>query len=150
MKPTSGSIVSGTFVSFGNENWKRWINEAKNRNTSVSANVFPGQLLFPIPNGISFSSGWNLPLSSKNLQMEVPQIDVNTYLIIIIILLYWNAEIAFENKIPLWQKLSRVFEILRISHHFMQGSCKNCSFWYHPFYSIRVFISGASNGYICL
>ena len=67
MNPTSGTIVSGASHSFGNENWNRWTKDAKNRKTSVSARVLPGQLRFPIPKGTNFSCGWYLPFSSKNL-----------------------------------------------------------------------------------
>ena len=67
MNPTSGSIISGTFSSLGKENLNRWTKDARKRNISVSAKVFPGHILFPSPNGTSFSFGLYFSFSSRNL-----------------------------------------------------------------------------------
>ena len=70
MNPTSGSISLGNSLSGGNENLNRWMKDAKNRKISVSANVFPGHILLPNPNGTSFSLGLYFPSSSRNLSLE--------------------------------------------------------------------------------
>ena len=67
MNPTSGSISLGTLLSGGNENLKRWMKDARNKNISVSAKVFPGHIRFPNPKGTYFSFGLYFPFSSRNL-----------------------------------------------------------------------------------